>query len=71
MTIDQPDLMLRKREPLVLTTKNPAKLVGQLTQFPPRGDLYQLQSPVELVLPDEPETTIATIEKFPVKMGGL
>ncbi|KAI8867850.1 hypothetical protein GQ42DRAFT_50108 [Ramicandelaber brevisporus] len=71
MTIDQPDLMLRKREPLVLTTKDPAILVGKLTQFPPMGDIYQLQNPIDLVLPDNPDTTIATIEKFPVKVGGL
>jgi len=79
MTIDQPDSLLRRAgiqsrkayEPLVLTTKNPAQLVGQLTQFPPRGDLYRLQNPVDLVLPDDPDTTIATIQKFPVKVGGL
>jgi hypothetical protein len=75
MTIDQPDASnIQARaadQPLVLETKNPAKLVGQLTQFPPRGDLYQLQNPVDLVLPDEPDITIATIQKFPVKVGGL
>jgi hypothetical protein len=79
MTIDQPEKVLRAAgiksskayEPLVLTTKNPAQLVGQLTQFPPRGDLYRLQNPVDLVLPDDPDTTIATIQKFPVKVGGL
>ncbi|MFE9454400.1 hypothetical protein [Streptomyces sp. NPDC006739] len=75
MTIDQPDAKNGQtraaREPLVLTTKNPAQLIGQLTQFPPKGDLYQLQNPVDLVLPDDPDTTIATIQKFPVKVGGL
>ncbi|GAA4526231.1 twin-arginine translocation signal domain-containing protein [Amycolatopsis samaneae] len=79
MTIDQPDALLRQAgirsskayEPLVLTTKDPGLLVGKLTQFPPRGDLYQLQNPVDLVLPDDPDTTIATIQKFPVKVGGL
>ncbi|GAA1943992.1 twin-arginine translocation signal domain-containing protein [Amycolatopsis minnesotensis] len=78
MTIDQPETLRaagvpsnRLDEPLVLTTKDPAQLVGKLTQFPPRGDLYQLQNPVDLILPDEPDTTIATIEKFPVKVGGL
>ncbi|MEV6825145.1 hypothetical protein [Amycolatopsis sp. NPDC051102] len=68
MTIDQPD---SRREPLVLVTKTPALLVGRLTQYPPRGDLHQLQNPVDLVLPDDPDTTTATIRKFPVKMGGL
>jgi hypothetical protein len=69
MTIDQPGDSVA--EPLVLTTKDPAKLIGHLTQFPPRGDLYQLQNPVDLVLPDDPDTTIATIEKFPAKIGGV
>lgn len=79
MTIDQPEKMLRglgirsskAYEPLVLTTKDPAKLIGQLTQFPPRGDLYRLQNPVDLILPDDPDKTMATIERFPVKVGGL
>ncbi|KAI8869123.1 hypothetical protein GQ42DRAFT_156477 [Ramicandelaber brevisporus] len=71
MTIKQPDLMLRKRELLELVTKDPAKLIGSLTQFPPKGKLYQLQNPVDLVSPDDPDTVIATIEKFPVNVGGL
>ncbi|WP_020673443.1 twin-arginine translocation signal domain-containing protein [Amycolatopsis nigrescens] len=71
MTIDQPDTYARIYEPLVLTTKDPAQLVGKLTQFPPRGDLYKLQNPVELVLPEDPDTTIVTIQRFPVKVGGL
>ncbi|MFI9010104.1 twin-arginine translocation signal domain-containing protein [Actinosynnema sp. NPDC053489] len=79
MTIDQPDEVLRRAgvrspkayEPLVLETKNPAVLVGTVTQFPPRGDVYRLQNPVDLVLPDDPDTVIATIEEFPVKVGGL
>ncbi|MFD7117532.1 hypothetical protein ACFWAA_10855 [Streptomyces sp. NPDC059922] len=58
-------------EPLILTTKDPARLIGKLTQYPPKGDLYQLQEPVDLVLPDDPDTVIATIEKFPAKVGGL
>ncbi|KUM84455.1 hypothetical protein AQI88_41805 [Streptomyces cellostaticus] len=58
-------------EPLILTTKAPAKLIGKLTQYPPKGDLYQLQEPVDLVLPDDPDTVIATIQKFPAKVGGL
>ncbi|MFE2752170.1 twin-arginine translocation signal domain-containing protein [Actinosynnema sp. NPDC059335] len=79
MTIDQPDELLRRAgvtspkayEPLVLETKNPAVLVGNLTQFPPRGDLYRLREPVELVLPDDPDVVVATIQEFPVKVGGL
>lgn len=79
MVIDQPQEMLRMAgirsskayEPLILTTKNPAQLVGQLTQFPPRGDLYQLQNPVDLIDLENPDVTVATIQKFPVKVGGL
>lgn len=67
MTIDQPG----EGEPLVLVTKEPMVLIGQLAQHPPGGDHYRLQNPVELVLPDEPEKAVAVIEKFPVKVGGL
>ncbi|MFK0151303.1 hypothetical protein ACIQVL_26370 [Streptomyces sp. NPDC090499] len=55
----------------VLTTRDPAMIVAQLTQYPPRGDLYQLQSPVELVDPERPDVTVATLQKLPVKVGGL
>lgn len=65
MTIQQPG----GGEPLVLTTKDPAKIIGQLTQYPPRGDLYQLQNPVDLI--DDDKNVVATIQKFPVKIGGL
>ncbi|KAF9082500.1 hypothetical protein BGX29_003785, partial [Mortierella sp. GBA35] len=65
MTIDQPEGSLVKRDPLILTTKDPMKVIGTLTQFPPKGDLYQLQNPVDLIDPDNPDVTIATIEKFP------
>lgn len=75
MVIDQPEGAAsragRAYEPLVLTTKDPAKLVGTLTQFPPRGDIYQLQNPVDLIDLDDPGVTVATIQKFPVKVGGL
>jgi hypothetical protein len=56
--------------PLVLTTKNPAVLTGQLNYFPPRGETYQLQDPIELVDPDQPDQVVATIEKFPLQIGG-
>jgi hypothetical protein len=69
MVIDQPQG--RISEPLILTTKDPAKLIGSLTQFPPKGDLYQLQNPVDLVDLENPDTAVATIHKFPVKVGGL
>lgn len=63
MTIDQPER--RVDELLVLTTKDPAKLIGNLTQFPPKGDLYQLQNPVDLIDLENRDSTIATILKFP------
>ncbi|MET7899821.1 hypothetical protein [Streptomyces mirabilis] len=68
MVIQQPG---NGSEPLILTTKDPAKLIGTLTQYPPRGDLYQLQNPVDLVDLENPDTVVATIQKLPVKIGGL
>lgn len=70
LEIDQPGSLV-KREPLVLTTKDPMKLISTLTQFPPKGDLYQLQNPVDLIDPDNPDVTVVTIQKFPVKIGAL
>ncbi|MFD4502209.1 hypothetical protein [Streptomyces sp. NPDC058457] len=67
MTIDRPD----NGGTQVLTTKAPAMLVAQLTQYPPRGDLYQLQNPVDLVDMEQPDVTVATLQKLPVKVGGL
>jgi hypothetical protein len=79
MVIEQPQAMLatagirssKAYEPLILTTKDPAKLIGSLTQFPPRGDLYQLQNPVDLIDLENPDNVVATIQKFPVKVGGI
>jgi hypothetical protein len=59
------------RERLVLTTKDPAVLMGRLTSFPPKNDMYQLQNPVELVSPHDRSTTVATITQFPLKVGAL
>lgn len=59
-------------EPTVLVSKGLFTLQSnRLTQYPPRGDLYQLNTPVDFVNPDEPDTTVATITKFPAKCGGL
>ncbi|MEU4445227.1 hypothetical protein AB0K14_23390 [Actinosynnema sp. NPDC050801] len=79
MTIDNPEAVLRKAgirttvpsEPLVLSTKNPVQLTSKLTKFPPKGDIYKLTNPMELVLPDNPDTTIVKIDSFPIKVGGL
>nr|WP_198152015.1 hypothetical protein [Kibdelosporangium sp. MJ126-NF4]CEL22866.1 hypothetical protein [Kibdelosporangium sp. MJ126-NF4]CTQ90006.1 hypothetical protein [Kibdelosporangium sp. MJ126-NF4] len=71
MTIDQPDdRNARRPEPLVLTSKSPMVLVGtNLIQFPPKGKIHKLKNPVDLILPEDPDTTLATIEKFPVKLS--
>ncbi|MCC3764516.1 hypothetical protein K3N28_15745 [Glycomyces sp. TRM65418] len=76
MTIERPPEQLialagRTEEPLVLSTKEPGKLIGQLDNFPPKGEIYQLENPIKLVIPDDPENTIAQIDKFPVKVSGL
>ncbi|WP_136731557.1 hypothetical protein [Actinacidiphila oryziradicis] len=44
-------------EPSIWTTKDPAQLIGMITQFPPKGDLYQLARPVELVDLENPNNT--------------
>ncbi|UJW30417.1 hypothetical protein L3Q67_35235 [Saccharothrix sp. AJ9571] len=69
VTIDQPGN--RIDQPLVLVTKEPMKLSGTPAKFPPDGDLLQLQDPITLIRPDDPATTIATIDQFPVKVTGL
>ncbi|MFD8599853.1 hypothetical protein ACFV1L_33085 [Kitasatospora sp. NPDC059646] len=56
---------------LVLTPKGDAVLVARLSQFPPRGDLYELAAPVEFVDPAMPDSIAAVLEKFPAKVGGL
>ncbi|MER6681935.1 hypothetical protein [Streptomyces olivaceoviridis] len=66
LTIERPG-----NDPLVLTPKGEAALIGRLTQFPPRGDLYQLKAPVEFVDPAKPDDIAAVLQKFPAKVGGL
>lgn len=57
--------------PVVLTTKKPMVLIGQTTQFPPNGQLYQLKYPVELVAPEDQGTVVGRITVFNCKKGGL
>ncbi|MGO1051209.1 hypothetical protein [Crossiella sp. CA198] len=79
MTIDQPDDFRRMSgsgagriyEPLVLTTKEPQILVGTIYNFPPKGAYLRQLSPVDLVLPDDPDTVLAQIERFPVKASRI
>ncbi|NYH80302.1 hypothetical protein FHR84_003651 [Actinopolyspora biskrensis] len=57
--------------PLVLTTKNPAKLVGRLDQFPPRGAQYQLEDDsVELVTEND-QRTLGRVLGVPVEIDVL
>jgi hypothetical protein len=56
--------------PITLTTREPAVLLSDsLSQFPPRGDTYQLEKPVELVLSGNPAAVSATIQQFPVNVS--
>lgn len=66
LTIEGPD-----EEPLVLTPKGEVTLVGKLTQYPPRGDLFQLKNPVDFVDPAKPDDVAVVLQKFPAKAGGL
>ncbi|MFV2118588.1 hypothetical protein ACE14D_09105 [Streptomyces sp. Act-28] len=66
---DEP-IMPRAARPLVLRTREPARLLStELTRFPPQGDFYRLERPIKLVDP-ESDVIIATIDKFPVRVGG-
>ncbi|MFF9645852.1 hypothetical protein [Kitasatospora aureofaciens] len=66
LTIDRPG-----SEPLVLTPRGEATMSAKLTQYPPRGDLFQLKAPVEFVDPAKPDDIAAVLQKFPAKSGGL
>ncbi|WP_051813820.1 hypothetical protein [Streptomyces sp. NRRL S-340] len=65
-TIEEPD-----SEPLVLVSREPMVLHATLTQYPARGDLYQLEKPVDLVDPEHPDQVVAVLHGFPSKRGGL
>jgi hypothetical protein len=58
-------------EPLSLSVRTPAVLVGKLAGFPDKGARYRLKETIALALPGQPNTDVATIEKFPVKVEGL
>ncbi|MFB9658206.1 hypothetical protein ACFQS3_18365 [Glycomyces mayteni] len=60
-----------EQEPLVLTTKDPSQLIGKLTEFPPKGATYQLQSPVALVEQSGAESWEQSGHVVPRKMTGL
>lgn len=53
--------------PLVLSTTKTAQLLNdKLTRFPPQGDVYRLQEPVELAPIDAPDQVVAKLLQFPV-----
>lgn len=64
ITVENPPEGLRERvaprsaqrEPLVLTTKNPTRMLGKLDDFPPRGAQYELQDPIEPATENDQET---------------
>jgi hypothetical protein len=56
---------------VVLTTTKPMVMIGETTQYPPKADLFQLEAPVDLVMPDDPETAVGRITVFSYKNGGL
>jgi hypothetical protein len=57
-------------KPLVLSNTKTAALVGpNVTWFPPRGDVYQLQEPVDLAPFDKPSQVIGQLQQFPVTVS--
>ncbi|MBV8822781.1 MAG: hypothetical protein JO125_00995 [Chloroflexi bacterium] len=42
---------------------------GNVTGFPPKGDLYNLSEPIDLEDVNNPGPVLATIKTFPVKVG--
>ncbi|MQM25901.1 hypothetical protein [Glycomyces albidus] len=58
-------------EPLSLTARSAATLVAKLNGFPPKGARYKLKEETPLSLPGQPQSDVATILKFPVRLEGL
>jgi hypothetical protein len=56
--------------PLVLSNTKTATLTSaRLTNFPPQGDVYQLQEPVDLAPIGSPDQVVATLMQFPVTVS--
>jgi hypothetical protein len=54
-------------EPWVLSNTKTAVLINDnLTRFPPQGDVYQLQEPVDLAPVGAPDQVVAQLQQFPV-----
>lgn len=57
-------------EPLVLTSTRPASFLSRsLTGFPPQGDVYQLQQPIDLTPVGDPSRVMAQLSQFPVTVS--
>jgi hypothetical protein len=56
--------------PLVLSNTRTATLLNSnLTNFPPQGDVYQLQEPVDLAPVGSPDQVVAQLQQFPVTVS--
>ncbi|MFJ1936765.1 hypothetical protein ACIOGZ_29415 [Kitasatospora sp. NPDC088160] len=69
LTIERPKsnrlvLVPKEKRAWALTSK-------RLTQYPPRGDMFDLKAPVEFVDPAKPDDIAAVLQKFSAKIGGL
>ncbi|WP_460496074.1 hypothetical protein [Glycomyces tarimensis] len=74
ITVRYPDVLglpAETDEPLSLTVKEPAELLGKLTGFPAKGAVYKINGPTPLALPGQPENDVASILRFPLKVEGL
>ncbi|MFI8086652.1 hypothetical protein ACIF6L_38440 [Kitasatospora sp. NPDC086009] len=63
-----------KSDRLVLVPKEKrawALTSKRLTQYPPRGDMFDLKDAVEFVDPAKPDDIAAALRKFSAKVGGL
>ncbi|MGW8066958.1 hypothetical protein ACVV2G_32990 [Streptomyces ziwulingensis] len=58
-------------EPVVLIAKKPMVLVAEIVRYPPDGDLYRLEAPVELVASDAPDIVAGRLTAFDCRKGGL
>jgi hypothetical protein len=56
---------------LTLINQEPVSLSGQLSGFPPQGEPYVSIGAINTALPNDPNLTIATIEKISLKIGGV
>lgn len=53
-----------------LQSRNPAVQSVELDQWPPNGEVFKLQAPIEFAYPEKPDETIGTIENYPTQERG-